>query len=68
MLGARNALYGLRMSELLQVRGLRRLGAAQLVIDESVAMAIGRGPRCGSPGWGSTRPGSACSRCGTSAR
>ena len=42
MLGARNALYGLRMSELLQVRGLRRFGAAQLVIDESTAMAIGR--------------------------
>jgi predicted branched-subunit amino acid permease len=45
MLGVRNALYGLRMSELLQVRGLRRLGAAQLVIDESVAMAIGRSDR-----------------------
>ncbi len=42
LLGARNALYGLRMSELLQVKGFRRLVAAQLVIDESVAMAIGR--------------------------
>ena len=42
MLGARNALYGLRLSELLRVRGGRRLLAAQLVIDESTAMAIGR--------------------------
>ena len=42
MLGARNSLYGLRLSELLNVRGYRRLLAAQLVIDESTAMAIGR--------------------------
>jgi predicted branched-subunit amino acid permease len=42
MLGARNALYGLRLSELLNVRGGRRLLTAQLVIDESTAMAIGR--------------------------
>jgi predicted branched-subunit amino acid permease len=41
MLGARNALYG-RLSELLNVRGGRRLLTAQLVIDESTAMAIGR--------------------------
>ena len=42
MLGARNALYGLRLSELLDVHGGRRLLAAQLVIDESTAMSIGR--------------------------
>jgi len=42
MLGARNALYGLRLSELLNVRGGRRLLTAQLIIDESTAMAIGR--------------------------
>ncbi|MET0866419.1 MAG: AzlC family ABC transporter permease [Nakamurella sp.] len=42
MLGARNALYGLRLSELLNVRGGKRLLAAQLVIDESTAMSIGR--------------------------
>ncbi len=42
LLGARNALYGLRMSGLLRVRGVRRIAAAQLVIDESTAMAIGR--------------------------
>src|ERR1700712_972172 len=42
LLGARNAQYGLRLSDLLGVKGLRRLPAAQLVIDESTAMAIGR--------------------------
>jgi predicted branched-subunit amino acid permease len=42
MLGARNALYGLRLSEILGVRGVRRAVAAQLVIDESTAMSIGR--------------------------
>ncbi len=42
MLGARNSLYGLRLSELLDVRGAKRLLAAHLVIDESTAMSIGR--------------------------
>ena len=42
LLGTRNALYGVRLSSLLKVSGLRRLGAAQLVIDESTAMAIAR--------------------------
>ena len=42
LLGARNALYGLRLSELLAVKGLRRIATAQLVIDESTAMALGR--------------------------
>jgi predicted branched-subunit amino acid permease len=42
LLGTRNALYGLRLAALLEVAGLRRLGAAQLVIDESTAMAIAR--------------------------
>src|ERR1700710_3154673 len=42
LLGARNALYGLRRSELLAVRGPRRALAAHLVIDESTAMAVGR--------------------------
>lgn len=40
LLGARNTFYAIRMAPLLQVRGRRRLGAAQLVIDESVAMAL----------------------------
>lgn len=42
MLGARNAFYGLRLSTLLGVRSWRRPLAAQLVIDESSAMSLGR--------------------------
>lgn len=42
MLGARNALYGVRLSPILRARGVRRFAAAQLVIDESSAMAIGQ--------------------------
>lgn len=42
LLGTRNALYGLRISALLRARGVRRLVAAQLVIDESTAMSLGR--------------------------
>jgi predicted branched-subunit amino acid permease len=44
LLGARNALYGLRLSGMLGVHGPRRIVAAQLVIDESTAMALGREP------------------------
>ena len=40
LLGSRNTLYGLRLATLLQLRGLRRLLGAQLVIDESTAMAV----------------------------
>ena len=40
LLGSRNALYGLRLSALLRVRGWRKPATAQLVIDESTAMAI----------------------------
>ena len=40
MLGARNALYGLRLAPLLQVTGAKRLLAAQWTIDESTAMAL----------------------------
>jgi len=43
LLGSRNALYGLRLAPLLRVRGARRVAAAQLVIDESTAMALTRG-------------------------
>jgi predicted branched-subunit amino acid permease len=42
LLGTRNALYGVRLSSLLKVSGLRHLGAAQFVIDETTAMAIAR--------------------------
>jgi predicted branched-subunit amino acid permease len=42
LLGTRNALYGLRLAPLLNVRGPRKVVAAQLVIDESTAMSLGR--------------------------
>ncbi len=42
LLGARNGLYGLRLSSLLDARGVRRPAAAQFVIDETTAMAIAR--------------------------
>jgi predicted branched-subunit amino acid permease len=42
LLGVRNAFYGVRLSALLDVRGWRRPIAAQLVIDESTAMAVAR--------------------------
>lgn len=42
LLGSRNALYGLRLSGLLKISGLRRVAAAHFVIDETTAMAIAR--------------------------
>jgi len=42
MLGSRNALYGLRLSPLLGLRSWRRVASAQVVIDESSAMSMGR--------------------------
>src|SRR5258706_2745427 len=42
LLGTRNALYGVRLSTLLRVSGMRRFAAAQFVIDETTAMAIAR--------------------------
>lgn len=43
LLGTRNTLYGLRMAPLLRWRGWRRAAAAHVLIDESTAMAVGRG-------------------------
>lgn len=40
MLGTRNTLYGLKLASLLRLRGVRRIAGAQLVIDESTAMAL----------------------------
>lgn len=40
LLGVRNGLYGLQVSRMLGVRGLRRAAAAQLTIDESTAVAV----------------------------
>lgn len=45
LLGSRNTLYGLRLAPLLAWRGVRRLGAAQLLIDESTAMSVNRPSR-----------------------
>src|SRR5438876_6422183 len=42
LLGTRNALYGVRLSSLLGVRGPRRALVAHFVIDETTAMAIAR--------------------------
>jgi len=42
LLGVRNGFYGVRLSRLLELRGWRRPLAAQLVIDESTAMAVVR--------------------------
>jgi len=40
LLGSRNAFYGLRLSDQLGARGPAKFLAAQLVIDESAAMAV----------------------------
>ncbi|MGI8717056.1 MAG: AzlC family ABC transporter permease [Lapillicoccus sp.] len=40
LLGVRNGLYALQVSRILEATGLRRLGAAQLTIDESTAVGI----------------------------
>ena len=45
MLGTRNALYGIQMSPLLRVHGLRRLAAAHVTIDESTGVALSQAPR-----------------------
>ena len=42
LLGSRNALYGFRLSSILDRSGLKRLLAAHFVIDETTAMAIAR--------------------------
>ena len=64
LLGGRNALYGLRLSSLLGVRGARRAVAAQFVIDESAAMGIARG-RAGF--WATGVAVFACWNAGTAA-
>jgi predicted branched-subunit amino acid permease len=67
LLGTRNALYGVRLAPLLRVGGLRRLGAAHLVIDESTAMATARDdPRAGRLGfWAAGLAVFACWNTGT---
>lgn len=45
LLGVRNALYGLRMAPVLQLRGFKKIVAAQITIDESTGVAIGQEER-----------------------
>ncbi|MEO7269646.1 MAG: AzlC family ABC transporter permease [Knoellia sp.] len=45
LLGVRNGLYALQTSRILDVRGLRRLVAAHLTIDESTAVSVGQDDR-----------------------
>jgi 4-azaleucine resistance transporter AzlC len=45
LLGSRNTLYALRLAPLLELRGVRRVAAAHLVIDESTAMSVTRETR-----------------------
>lgn len=45
LLGIRNALYGLRVSPVLELKGLKRAGAAHLVIDESTAVCVAQEER-----------------------
>jgi predicted branched-subunit amino acid permease len=40
LLGVRNALYGLRMAPVLQVKGIKRVIAAQITIDESTGVSL----------------------------
>jgi predicted branched-subunit amino acid permease len=39
-LGIRNGLYGVRMAPILQVKGVKRIMAAQVTIDESTGVAL----------------------------
>jgi len=57
LLGSRNALYGARLAPLLRLRGAPRLLGAQLVIDESTAVALSgeqHGERAGRLGFWAT--------------
>jgi predicted branched-subunit amino acid permease len=45
LLGVRNALYGVIMAPRLQVKGLKRVVAAQVTIDESTGVALGQEAR-----------------------
>ncbi len=48
LLGTRNTLYGLRVGPLLGFRGWERVGAAQLLSDETTAMSVTRATRAGA--------------------
>jgi hypothetical protein len=42
LLGIRNALYGLRLSPILKLRGWKKIVGAQVTIDESTGVALGQ--------------------------
>jgi predicted branched-subunit amino acid permease len=48
LLGVRNGLYGLQVSRMLDVRGLRRALAAHLTIDESTAVGVAQPETAGA--------------------
>jgi predicted branched-subunit amino acid permease len=45
MLGTRNSLYAIQMAPLVRVKGVRRVAAAHLTIDESTGVALAQTPR-----------------------
>jgi len=45
MLSTRNALYGIQMAPILEVRGVRRFLSAHITIDESTGVALSQKPR-----------------------
>jgi predicted branched-subunit amino acid permease len=55
LLGTRNAFYGLQLATTLRVRGLRRVAAAQITIDESTAVSTAQtSPRAARLGFWAT--------------
>jgi predicted branched-subunit amino acid permease len=48
LLGVRNGLYGLQVARMLDVRGVRRVAAAQLTIDESTAVGVAQPETAGA--------------------
>jgi len=45
LLGSRNGLYGVLMAPILKVRGLKRIVAAHITIDESTGVSLSQEPR-----------------------
>ena len=54
LLGSRNAMYAVRLADLLGLRSWRRLVAAQVTIDETTAVAVAAPPDLASLGFWST--------------
>jgi predicted branched-subunit amino acid permease len=45
LLGTRNTLYGIQMAPVVKVKGLRRIVAAHITIDESTGVSLSQAPR-----------------------